>query len=70
MIPRAQFHPDSYIGLDLNSTGIAFYPKRDNLTGLEFVQGDAVNVLSRPIFRRCDQYRIFAPLPSISTFSR
>ncbi|OBA59470.1 SAM-dependent methyltransferase [Mycobacterium sp. 1100029.7] len=37
-------HPDSYIGLDLNPTGIAFCKKRHNVAGLEFVKGDAENL--------------------------
>jgi ubiquinone/menaquinone biosynthesis C-methylase UbiE len=34
-------HPGSYVGLDLNPTGIAYCQKRYDLAGLEFVQGDA-----------------------------
>ncbi len=37
-------HPASYTGLDLNPAGIAFCRKRHNLTGLEFVRGDAENL--------------------------
>jgi ubiquinone/menaquinone biosynthesis C-methylase UbiE len=33
--------PASYIGLDLNPTGVAFCRKRHNLPGLDFVQGNA-----------------------------
>jgi ubiquinone/menaquinone biosynthesis C-methylase UbiE len=37
-------HPASYTALDFNASGIAFYKKRHNLPGLEFVQGDAQNL--------------------------
>ncbi len=34
-------HPASYTGLDLNPDGIAFCKKRHQLSGLDFVEGDA-----------------------------
>jgi SAM-dependent methyltransferase len=37
-------HPASYTGLDLNPAGIAFCHKRHNVTGLDFVKGDAENL--------------------------
>ncbi|RDH76137.1 class I SAM-dependent methyltransferase [Mycolicibacterium moriokaense] len=37
-------HPASYVGLDLNPTGIAFCRTRHDLPGLEFVCGDAQNL--------------------------
>jgi ubiquinone/menaquinone biosynthesis C-methylase UbiE len=37
-------HPRSYTGLDFNGAGIEFCKKRHNLTGLDFVQGDAQNL--------------------------
>jgi ubiquinone/menaquinone biosynthesis C-methylase UbiE len=36
--------PASYTGLDLNPAGVAFCRERHNLPGLDFVQGDAVNL--------------------------
>jgi ubiquinone/menaquinone biosynthesis C-methylase UbiE len=35
------FGPKSYIGLDLNATGIEFCRRRHHVPGLEFTQGDA-----------------------------
>jgi ubiquinone/menaquinone biosynthesis C-methylase UbiE len=41
-------HPSAYTGLDLNPAGIAFCRRRHNLTGLDFVQGDAENLPFSP----------------------
>ncbi|HYB37983.1 MAG TPA: class I SAM-dependent methyltransferase [Mycobacterium sp.] len=38
-------HPASYTGLDLNPAGIDFCRKTYNLPGLDFVRGDAENLL-------------------------
>lgn len=35
------FKPESYVGLDLNASGIDFCRRRHQLPGLEFVQGNA-----------------------------
>lgn len=41
-------HPESYTGLDLNPTGIAFCKKRHQVSGLRFVQGDAQSLTYPP----------------------
>ena len=38
------FEPAAYTGLDLNPTGIAFCKKTHQVTGLDFIQGDAQNL--------------------------
>ncbi|MGE2688611.1 phthiotriol/phenolphthiotriol dimycocerosates methyltransferase [Mycolicibacterium pulveris] len=38
------FRPASYVGLDLNPSGIAFCQRRHNIPNLMFVQGDAENL--------------------------
>jgi SAM-dependent methyltransferase len=38
------FRPQTYTGLDLNATGIAFCQERHHADGLTFVQGDAQNL--------------------------
>jgi ubiquinone/menaquinone biosynthesis C-methylase UbiE len=37
-------HPASYTGLDLNPDGIAFCKKRHHLAGLDFVEGNALDL--------------------------
>jgi ubiquinone/menaquinone biosynthesis C-methylase UbiE len=37
-------HPASYVGLDLNSAGIAYCKKYHDLPGLDFLQGNAENL--------------------------
>jgi ubiquinone/menaquinone biosynthesis C-methylase UbiE len=40
--------PQSYVGLDLNPTGIRFCQERHRVAGLSFVQGDAENLPFKP----------------------
>jgi ubiquinone/menaquinone biosynthesis C-methylase UbiE len=37
-------HPASYTGLDLNAAGVAFCKKRHHLPGLDFVEGNALDL--------------------------